>query len=185
MTAGRVDLPNRLSVISFSLLFTHPGSAGKDEPHPASSPLHLLPISFLHCDPGLYLHSHVDQSAVLERLSQHGVRGILTPPPRLSLPSICSEPSLCQAWGSNASINSTGIYGVLLCALHCVPLPPPQPLVLPAVTTLIPSAQDGGKVRERGLFPVPSTSLLQISGTRAEQTAGASHGFDLCQTSSQ
>lgn len=116
-------------------------------------------------------------SSTGDTLSQHGVRGIITPPPGLSLPSICSEPSLCQAQGSNASINSMGIYGVPLCARHFVPLhpPPPQTLVLPAVTTLIPSAQDRGKVRERGLFPVPYPSLLQLSRTGADQTAGASH----------
>lgn len=42
-------------------------------------------------------------------------------------------------------------------------------------STLIPSAQVGGTVRERGLLPVPSPSLLQIRGPGTDQTAGTSH----------
>lgn len=49
VTAGRVDPPGCLRI--GSVLSTHPGSAGKDMPRPASSPRHLPPVSFFHCDP--------------------------------------------------------------------------------------------------------------------------------------
>lgn len=155
----------------------HSGCAGRDRPHLPSSPLPLPPTCFV---PTTVTVTMTDFLSVLTQTRQQNwsclepaeVRRLLTPPPSLPLPSICSGSRVCQAQESNASVSCMSIYRV---STLCQPLSPRSSsfyLLGPPHSSSLPrlEASEG-----KGHIPCSSPSLLQISGTRADWTAGAGH----------